>query len=72
MKKVWARIGMTVEVTDEQYEALRKEALNPDFPEEDKVYDDLDDFPKWLLDKFEKEGEMDGDCYIPGCCWSEW
>ena len=69
MKTVWARIGMSVKVTDEQYEMLRRKALNPDYPEEDEVYDDFEDLPKWLLDKFEDEGEIDGDCYIPCDCW---
>ena len=64
MKTIWARVGMSVEVTDEQYEEVRKLALN------DKgFYEDLEDFPDWLDEKFEKEGKIDGDYYIPETYW---
>lgn len=68
MKTIWARVGMSVEVTDKQYEELRQLALNEEYDEEYEVYDDLE-LPDWLLVKFEKKGKIDGDCYIPGDCW---
>lgn len=59
MKKIWARISMTVEVTDEEYEKLRSAAeYTPG------SYDDLD-VPDWLLKKYAAEGKVDEDSYIP-------
>lgn len=54
MKKVWMRVGMAVNVTDKQWEKLKKQANG----------DDLD-VPDWLLEKAKKKGEIDGDSYIP-------
>lgn len=70
MKTVWMRVGMTVEVTDEQYEELRKEALNETYTKAYGFnrYDDLE-APSWLLDRIEKYGELDGDSYIPETEW---
>lgn len=54
MKTVWMRVSMTVEVTDKQWEKLKKEAKG----------DDLD-VPDWLLEKVKKKGKIDDDSYIP-------
>lgn len=64
MKSIWMRVGMSVEVTDEQYEKLKEEALNGS-----DRYDDLET-PQWLIDRIEKYGEIDGDSYIPETIWN--
>lgn len=71
MKNVWLRVGMSVEVTDEQYEELRQSAINKEYTEAKgyDVYDELDDFPQWFWDKLEKDGKMNGDTYIPENEW---
>ena len=73
MKRIWARVGITVEVTDEQYEELRQMALNESLSQSHgyPVYDDLDEFPDWLSWKIAKEGIIDGDSYVPSDCWDE-
>lgn len=61
MKKIWARIGMSSEVTDEEYEDLKKLAMH------NGRLDDLNDtdFPDWLIEKFKNKAIMDGESYIP-------
>lgn len=72
MKTIWARVGMTVEVTDEEYEMLREMARNDSMTEACgyDVYDDLDVFPSWFNKRLENgTGSIDGDSYIPSDCW---
>ncbi len=71
MKEVWVRVGMTVKVTEEEYEELRKAALDEKASEEYgyEIYGDLEDFPDWFDEKIEEDGVIDGDLYIPGDCW---
>lgn len=59
MKKIWLRVGMTVEVSEEQYNELENMSL--DFCGN---YRDVD-APDWLIDLVEDKGKCDGDCYIP-------
>ena len=68
MKEIWARIGMSVKITDEEYNKIKQLAINEESTESHgyEVFDDLDVFPEWLEKKFETEGTIDGDCYIPG------
>jgi len=63
---IWARIGMSVMITDEQYEALKAEAYSEEASKAYgyDLYDDLD-VPRWLLKKFKEEGRINGDSYIP-------
>lgn len=72
MKTIWARVGITVEVTDEEYETLREMARNDSMTEAcgHNVYDDLDVFPAWFSKRLENgTGSIDGDSYIPSECW---
>lgn len=60
MKKIFARIGMTLEISDEEYAELIKESgSNPN--------DGLNEFDinKEFAMRFIKDGELDGDSYIP-------
>ena len=58
MKTIHARIGMSVKVTDEQFDEIM---------ELSQKYYDVDDFPEWLEEKFKTEGIMfDAESYIPG------
>ena len=59
MKKIWLRVGMKVEVSEEQYNELENMSLNGG-----SSYRDVD-APDWLIDLVEDKGECDGDCYIP-------
>lgn len=63
MVKVWARIGITVEMTTEQYNALRRKA-------EYKAEDGRTSFAELTLSYddakfFMEHGTVDGDSYIP-------
>lgn len=71
MKEIWVRVGMTVKVTEEQYEELREAALDEESSEDYgyEVYGDLEDFPDWFYKKIEEDGVIDGDSYIPSDCW---
>lgn len=73
MKNIWIRVGTSVEVTDEQYEEIKKKALSSEYSKSYgyERYDDLDgnEFPGWLWDKIEKRGKIDGDTYIPDTQW---
>lgn len=64
MKKITARITMSLEVTDEEYaEILRAASVGRVYG-----YDDVNVSDE-LLDKFEEKGSIDmefGDSYIPG------
>lgn len=57
MKKVWARIGMSVEVTDEEYKEIKK-----NFGCEDELSDEV-------VAMFISRGKPDGDSYIPDSFW---
>lgn len=65
MKKIWARIGMSLEVTDTQYEVLRHLAAEMDSEEAgEPVYLELD-LEENMVKEFLKRGVPDGDSYIP-------
>ena len=71
MKKIWARIGMTLEVTDEEYEELRIQALNKAYqPDDETIYDDLG-LSAALKKKFLEKGKANGDSYIPAIVFEE-
>lgn len=61
MKTIWARIGMELEVTDEEYEYIKAKADNDDYE-----FDEDDDLAK----RFVSDGKLSGESYIPeGCLW---
>ena len=63
MKKVFARIGMTLEVTDEEYKEILEEAgVNPAGGN-----NEFDINAKFAAE-FVKKGVIDGDSYIPEDC----
>lgn len=65
MKTIWARIGMSVEITDEEFEKLKNTAHDPNSKAYGyDLYGDLD-VTEWLLEKFQKSGKINGDSYIP-------
>lgn len=69
MKKIWARIGISLEVTDEEYEGLKRQASDyiPDGGDElERTYHDLD-LDAEMSKRFIKDGWQDGDSYIPEC-----
>lgn len=53
-RRLWARIGMSLEVTEEEYEEIC--ALLKDNPEK---------AAHWLYEKFASMGSFDGDSYLP-------
>lgn len=60
MKKIFARIGMSLEISDEEYAELIKESgSNPN--------DGLNEFDinEEFAKRFIKDGVLDGDSYIP-------
>ena len=59
MKTIWARIGMELEVTDEEYEAIKAKADHDDYEMEE---DDE------LTRRFVSDGKLSGESYIPDCC----
>ena len=65
MKKVWMRVGVSVEVSDEQFAELRDMSTAGN-----ANYRDID-VPDWLIDLAQNNGEIDGDAYIPGDVISE-
>lgn len=54
MKRLWARIGTTIQCSDEEYEKL-KELMETD---EDKAQ-------SFLWDLYNKHHELDGESYLP-------
>lgn len=59
MKTIWARIGMELEVTDEEYESIKAKADNDDYE-----FDEDDELAK----RFVSDGKLSGESYIPDCC----
>lgn len=60
MKKIFARIGMTLEISDEEYkEILEKSGVNP--AGGNKEFDINETFAA----RFVKDGVLDKDSYIP-------
>lgn len=60
MKKIFARIGMVLEVSDEEYEQVLKEAdVNPAGGNNEF------DINKSFAARFVKDGVLDEDSYIP-------
>lgn len=68
-KKIWARVGMSVEVSDEQYERIKAKALDRKYTESNgyEIYGDYWDDE--VDELFMTKGVFDGDCYIPSCEW---
>lgn len=56
MKKLWARIGMSVDITDEEYEVI-KTLMDGGIEEEAR---------KILFQLFVDRGYINGDSYMPG------
>lgn len=56
-KRLWARIGMSCEVSDIEYEQLQY--LMKEKPLDAAIM---------LHELFNKKGEIDGDCYLPYDC----
>ena len=57
MKKLWARIGTTVEITDEEHEKLKV-----------LFQENEDEARKVLTQLFVKRGYLNGDSYMPDGC----
>lgn len=71
MKTLWARVGMSVKVTDAQYEMFRKRAIDTEYTEA-HGYDIYDDY--WddeLESLFRTKGVFDGDSYVPMVIWEK-
>ncbi len=58
MKKIWARIGMTAEVSDEEYERIKK-LTNSKFDNE------FIEGQRLMSKVFRERGRMDGNSYMP-------
>lgn len=71
METVWVRVGMSVPVSKEEYEELKKKAKNKEYTESYgyDVYGDLDELPDWFYERIKEKGEIDGDTYIPNDIW---
>ena len=65
MKKIWARIGIVLDVTDERYAKLLKEATDEYGRIQDLTIDDR------LAERFARCGFVDGDSYIPAYVFEE-
>ena len=63
MKKLWARVSMEFEVTDEEYEELLEEAKGPYCS-----HSDVDIDAEFVLSHNAIPSE---DSYIPGCVFDE-
>ena len=61
MKQIWMRMGVTVNVTDKQFEQLKEMSRCERSPE---LFDEIE-APDWLLNMVDEMGEQDGDSYIP-------
>lgn len=71
MKTLWARVGMSVKVTDAQYEMFRNRAISTKYTEA-HGYDIYDDY--WddeLESLFRTKGVFDGDSYVPMVIWDK-
>ena len=65
MKRLWARISMELEVSDEEYEKLKKQSMYGQFDvslEHDNAY---------LAERFLKDGTIANDSYIPYCIFDD-
>ena len=57
-KIIWARIGMFVEVSNEEYERFKEECGDSDMPPD-------------LYELFKSEGKFGGDSYVPEFYFNE-
>lgn len=75
-KKIWIRVGMSVTMSEMEYQKVRAVAFDKKRSEElgFEVFRELglEYFPDWFQDRVRKEGVIDGDSYIPDTLWSEW
>ena len=65
MKTVWMRVGVTVKVTDKQYEQLKEMARDNKNSTLDHTYYNEIEAPEWLLNMVDEMGKRDGESYIP-------
>lgn len=65
MKTIWARVGMSLEVSDAEYNHLRELVML-----EGGGFDDLD-IDDDFAHRFQKNGYVDGESYIPGCIFED-
>lgn len=63
MKKLWARVGMELEVTDEEYESIQEKAMGEDY-----CFDEDSELAK----RFISDGKLSGESYVPDDCLDEW
>ena len=63
MKKLWARIGMELVVTDEEYESIQEKAMGEDY-----CFDEDSELAK----RFVSDGKLSGESYVPDDCLDEW
>lgn len=64
MKRIWARVGMSLDISDEEYEELKKQR------------DESGDLTILECDsdlnlRFVKDGYPDGETYIPSCVFED-
>ena len=66
--RIWARVGMDIEVSKAMYEQFLKEATD-----ENGIIQDLDN-PAIDVEELYKQGKarFDGDVYIPQCALEGW
>ena len=62
MKKIWARVGITVNVPNKKYKELKHRF-------QDKGDDSLTEEE---AEFFRKNGTVDGESYIPEDCWARY
>lgn len=63
MKKIFARIGMTAEISDEEYERIKKLTNS-------KLDNEFVECQRLMSKIFREKGHMDGNSYMPdnSCC----
>lgn len=72
MKKIWARIGMEMDVPDSTYEILKEVSaeLAGRYPDGEKHYADLV-LSEGMIHDFVTKGRCDGDSYIPATVFED-
>ena len=65
MKRLWARISMELEVSDEEYEKLKKQSMCGQF-DVSLEHDNAE-----LAERFLKDGTIANDSYIPYCIFED-
>lgn len=74
MKRIWARIGMSLEVTDKEFSILKglaaELAESRGYDGDEEYYADLE-LADGMVQKFMKRGTPDGESYIPAAIFEE-